>query len=327
MKGLREKRIYRGFLQAGKVLLVIFLLLSALPYVIPLPEDREVEEPFAESARISIEGVSLHYRIWEPEEIRGKIILVHGLGGSTFSWRHNIEALVNTGYVVTAVDLPGFGYSSRQKGADHSQKARSRVLWHLMDEIDGSLKAGAASMGWNLVGHSMGGGTITAMALQKPPRVNSLVFVAGAVHGRPPGAISRVLSYPPLVRWLKVAYPYILTPERVQGLLASAYGEEPSAGDVRGYLEPLALPGTVDTLADLLRTPRGFTDDLENIKVPALLVWGENDAWVPLEFGEMLADNLPDAELLVMPDTGHCPMETRPEEFNQALLDFLAALK
>lgn len=317
------ERIRRFFLKAGMGLLAAFLLLSLLPYLIPLPRVREPRGPFPESTHFDFQGGALHYRVWTSGEIRGKALLVHGLGGSTFSWRHNAAPLVEAGYLVAAVDLPGFGYSSRSRGMDHSQTARARILWKLMDHLDRDLEREAAALDWNLVGHSMGGGTIAAMALQDPHRVESLTFAAGSVYGRPPGTFSRVLSYPPTARWLQLAaHYYFLTFDRVEGLLTSAYGREPSAEEVTGYLEPLSLPGTLDTLLGMARTPQTSVP-LENITAPALLIWGEEDAWVPLDAGRRLAENLPAAELRVIPGTGHCPMETRPQEFNLALLDFL----
>jgi pimeloyl-ACP methyl ester carboxylesterase len=226
---------------------------------------------------------------------------------------------------VAAVDLPGFGYSSRRQGLDHSQEARGRALWDLAARWDGELPLEALGLGWNLVGHSMGGGTIAAMALQAPSRVASLTLVAGAVYGRHPGPIGTILAFPPAARWLQVAARYyLLTPQRVKGFLTSAYGEEPPEAAVAGYLEPLALPGTVDTLIDMTRAARSLAPvDLKVITSPALLLWGDEDAWVPLAAGEELARTLPAAELVILRGTGHCPMETRPQEFNRVLLNFL----
>jgi pimeloyl-ACP methyl ester carboxylesterase len=314
------------FLKTLKAILLILVLLSLIPYAIPLPAGNPIQaKPYEESLFADIDGVDLHYRLWFPEEIYGKVLFVHGLGGSTFSWRHNILPLVDAGFLVAAVDLPGFGYSSRQKGIDHSQKNRSKIVWNLLQEIELSLEGETASQSWNLVGHSMGGGTVAAMALQEPSRVESLVFVAGAVYGRPAGVATHLLRYPPARRWLAVAARYyIISPERIKSFLASAYGEEPSPHAVEGYLEPLTLEGTVHSLIDMTLTAKDIPPlAISTIEAPALLIWGNEDQWVPPEVGQRLANDLGNAQLVIIPATHHCPMETNPSEFNSLMLGFL----
>lgn len=165
------KRILKKLLVA---LISLFILLSLIPYLITVPSsDAEyMDKAFPESEYIEINDISVHYRVWTPETsfIKGKVLLVHGLGGSTFSWRNNIAPLQKEGYLVVAADLPGFGYSDRKSGIDHSQRARSDILWQLLDQTDPTLDQDAASSGWVLAGHSMGAGTVSAMAINKPGR-------------------------------------------------------------------------------------------------------------------------------------------------------------
>ena len=314
------------FLKILKAILLILLLLSLIPYAIPLPAASPIPaNPFEESLFANIAGIDLHYRLWLPENISGKVLFVHGLGGSTFSWRHNIQPLVDAGFLVAGVDLPGFGYSSRQQGVDHSQGNRAKLVWNLLQEIELSLEGETAPLNWNLVGHSMGGGTVAAMALQEPSRTESLVFVAGAVYGRPAGVTAHLLRYPPAQRWLVVAARFFfITPERIESLLASAYGDKPSPHAVAGYLGPLTIEGTVHSLIDMTLTAKDTSPlAISTIEVPALLIWGDEDSWVPPEVGHRLVNDLKNAEMVIIPATGHCPMETNPRDFNGLLLDFL----
>ena len=96
--------------------------------------------------------------------------------GSTFSWRENFDTLVKYRYKIIAVDLPGFGYSDRNRKVNQSQSNRSRLLWDLLAELDQG-----DTLKWNLVGHSMGGGTVEAMALMQPERTKTLTIVDGMV--------------------------------------------------------------------------------------------------------------------------------------------------
>lgn len=186
----------------GKVFLVflVVLLLAALalPYLVPLSAPAHAPEslPFVNSAFFEAESTRIHYRLAVPEESAplGKLLLVHGLAGSTFSFEALTPLLIQAGVVVVSVDLPGFGFSSRDLDYDHSQANRALTLWQLLDHVDASLNPSLAAQPWHLAGHSMGGGTAYAMALQQPDRARSLVLMDAPLTG---GSRSGLLSVPP----------------------------------------------------------------------------------------------------------------------------------
>jgi pimeloyl-ACP methyl ester carboxylesterase len=311
-------------------LLGLIVLLHAVPYVFSVssPDEYEPETPFTESQYETIEGVLIHYRLWAPDPLqpRGKVLLVHGLAGSTFSWRHNVEALRQAGFLVVAADLPGFGYSDRQLGMDHSQQTRSIQLWQLLDTVDRDLQEPLQSEGWFLVGHSMGGGTAAAMALERQQQSSGLVLVAGALsenNNRSAGEF--FLAYPPLQRWIQVVMEEIaFQPERIRGFLASAYGRTPTDDELTGYLLPLLQPGTPLTLIDLISTAENEPlSSMKSLQIPVMGLWGESDSWVPREEGEKLLDVIPNMKLTIIPEAAHCPMETHPDLFNEELIAFL----
>ena len=158
-----RKRVFTG-------LIIMFVLVGVAPFVLAIDGSVESDTlPFTNSAFAVVDDVNLHYRAWMPKKpVIGKILFVHGLGGSTFSWRYTVDTLQEAGHAVVTVDLPGFGYSDRTRGLDHSQTARARYLWALLEELDQTLMPDTdRNQLWNLVGHSMGGGTITAMALAR----------------------------------------------------------------------------------------------------------------------------------------------------------------
>lgn len=280
------------------------------------------ERPFQNSEFLEVDGVTIHYRQWIPDQAEGFILLVHGLGGSTFSWRYNVESLLGAGFHVLAVDLPAFGYSDRQRGLIHSQENRSLWLWNLLDAV------APEALLWHLMGHSMGGGSITAMAIKEPERVSSLIYIAGAVENRSPRKWSRILRYPPFAQVFSVVARTIFLRERmIERALTSAYGIEPSRDAIAGYLDPLQLRGTATAFGDLVSSASNVSiEELKELMIPALLLWGEDDSWVPLSQGESLKENLSMAQLLVIEESGHCPQETHPQEVNGAILDFLKGL-
>ncbi|OGS54995.1 MAG: hypothetical protein A2Y20_07870 [Firmicutes bacterium GWF2_51_9] len=119
----------------------LLLVLMILPYFIPISTSNELPDlPYPNSRFFSSsDNVKIHYRVVAPETIKGKVLLVHGLAASTFSYRNNVDALVDDGYLVVAIDLPAFGYSDRRRGLKHTQVNRAKWLWELLDVVDESL--------------------------------------------------------------------------------------------------------------------------------------------------------------------------------------------
>lgn len=317
----------RGFRMLGKGLLLLLLLGSLLPYAFPLSREAAAPRgPYPDSATVQLADTGIHVRVQQPMgPERGRVLLLHGLGGSTYSFRHTMETLVAAGYLVVAADLPGFGHSPRIPGFDHSQTHRSAVLWDLLDALE--QEHGWEPAPWVLLGHSMGGGTVAAMALEEPERTEALVLVAGALLESPRRG-GLLLAYPPLSRAAAVILDRLLPgEERMASLLASAYGRTPTAAELEGYRDPLLLPGTARSLMDMVRTARNVPlESLKDLTLPVLGIWGEADAWVPPAQGTALQDVLPAFSLVLIPEAGHCPMETHPQAFEDILLPFLEGL-
>lgn len=313
--------------RVGLGLVLLLLLLQVIPFLIPVHQGKAipVEQPFENSHFFrTSDGVDIHYRTWQAQgEQKGQILMVHGLGGSTFTWRSTAEALAKTGYFVVAVDLPGFGYSTRVTGLDHSQKQRSQWLWEMLD----LWKEDRNTLSWHLMGHSMGGGTVTSMAMARPRQTASLILADGALFDNNPSFVGVLLRYPPFARGLRIVLERVLlSEERIGNLLASAYGRSLNEEELSGYAVPLLLPGTMGSLIDLIKTAKSEpiqTDLIQNI--PVLALWGQEDSWVPFSATERIAEVLPQIQVAAIPGAGHCPMETHADEFEKLLLEFLVS--
>jgi len=326
------KRVRHFLKYVGGVVLVLLIAALGAPYLIPIaPYSQQIEAPFENSQYTQVDGVRLHYRYWEPgSDPKGNVALIHGFSGSTFSWRETIPDLVGDGWGVLAVDLPAFGYSDRSPGIDHSAGARSAYVWGVIDHL--AETEGVAADGWVVFGHSMGGGVIDAMALTEPDRTAGVVFVdgGGRTRNREPSLSGRVRSaamgFGPLRRWVEVYAKYrAFNEDNIRELLTSAMGQEPSDEAVQGYLAALNVPRTASAIMDQWRSRGGAVQDFDpsEITAPTLIVWGENDSWVPIERGKWLDENIEDSEMIVIDGAGHNPMETHAEGFNEAVLDFL----
>lgn len=304
------------------IILFLFVLLSIAPYILPLKAlpGEPFEPAFANSQFAEIDGLKIHYRLWgEDGGAAGNVLLIHGFSGSTFSWRYSAPELEAKGYQVIAVDLPGFGLSERSVTFVPTADHRASLIWNLLETIEPGVK-------WHLAGHSMGGSVVVAMALQRPEQAKSLILAAGAIPGTAGTRQSWLFHYPPVARAVRhLATRVLLSEENVIKALTSAYGRAPDRDEFEGYYRPLLIRDTDAGLVMMLRTSDHLLfDQLEDLDLPTLLIWGEEDAWVPLNAGQKLLSVLPSAQLITLPEQGHCPMETAPAEFNLHLIEFLA---
>ena len=320
-RGKKKTLLVKIFKWFGLFLLVLFILFSLAPYLFSEEEASVSREDllFSNSEFVEIDDIELHYRKWRGDNNAGKnVLLVHGLGASTFTWRYTAPVLEEAGMRVIAVDLPGFGLSERRAGLDHSAGARAEVLWMMLEKQFPGRQ-------WHLVGHSMGGAAVTAMALQNPEQTESLTLAAGALIPFESSPFSQLLKYPPAARWTRIFGSRLLTDEsRIETALALAYGQQPNENELSGYYLPLNLENTVTTFLDLLRAePDPLLDQLPRLDVPALCIWGEEDLLIPLEQGRKIDQLLPHSLLIIMEGEGHCPMETAPDRFDYKLAKFL----
>ena len=284
------------------------------------------ESPFENGRFWRKNDLAIHYRVWSPENPQRKILFIHGLGGSTFSWRHAPDFLLQEEYCIVAVDLPGFGYSQRVTGRYLKAEEQARLLLNFLEFLDATSVPGNLSRDrWYLVGHSMGGKIAFLMAMEKSEIFSGVILVDAAFRG-PSFRLLRVFTTFPLARgcWTTLIRTLFLSPSRIHRSLARAYGWEPTAEEVEGYLEPLRIPGTARSLLSLLN----HTSSLKLVAFsgrphpPFLLVWGENDCFVSVKQGKRLQKIFPETPLVVISGAAHCPMETHPEEFYRIVVDF-----
>ncbi|MDD2534306.1 MAG: alpha/beta hydrolase [Eubacteriales bacterium] len=309
-------------------LIALLIILVVAPYLIPadLHSVALPVQPYENSEHFDASGVDLHYQIWDAATPVGKILLIHGFGGSTNNWQQNIDALNQAGYTVVTVDLPGFGYSSRKAGLDHSQAQRSDWLWQLLDDLDQNrFDADLADSSWSIAGHSMGGGTALAMAIAHPERTQKLILIDGAIFDNRPSFVPVLMRFPPLDRWVQVIFNfYLRTPAQLQPTLADAFQQQPTAEQFAHYQAPLMIQGTGRVLGDIVRTagsvPATLLSDLE---VPVFAIWGEQDTWVPQSVLAQIQKLRPDIKSVLIPGAGHMPMESHADLFNEALITIL----
>ncbi len=314
--------------------LMFMLMLAALPIA---AQDTAPAQTLADpdGQFIDIDGTEIYY-IARGEPTHPAVLLIHGFGGSTFTWRYAIDPLVEAGFYVVAFDRPPYGLADKVTDLPLTLDSYSELTASFMDALGIETAA--------LVGHSAGGTVIARFVLDHPDRVSALVFVAGAVgtgssgdtqadaqqSGGPGDMMALFSQIDPESPFARQLVRAVLTPERFAEIATSAYYDQDAVTPetVEGYARVLRVDDWEVGLLSLFSGGQPATvqpEALAEVAVPTLLMWGENDTWVPLATGETLAEIIPGAQLVTYPETGHLPMEEQPEAFNADLVAWLVS--
>jgi pimeloyl-ACP methyl ester carboxylesterase len=282
-----------------------------------------------ESRFAEIDGLTVHYK--EMGQGEPVFILLHGFGASEFTWREVIEPLSRQGRVIV-YDRPAFGLTERlMPGAwtgtnPYSVQGNIELLDGLMDEL-GVEKA-------VLVGNSAGGDLAAAYALEHPDRVQGLVLVDPAVaSGRGSGIPSWIL---PLLKTPQLRNIGPLLVRSIAGDLGNetirlAWHDPSLIGQhvYDGYRRPFMANNWDKALYEftIADNPVNYSDRLGELAMPVLIVTGDDDRIVPTESSIQLSKEIPGAHLVVFNACGHVPQEECPDQFMDALQDFLGEVK
>ncbi|HEY0050378.1 MAG TPA: alpha/beta hydrolase, partial [Pyrinomonadaceae bacterium] len=270
-----------------------------------------------------VDGLHLHYQQFG-ERSAPVLLLIHGYTASTAVWRAVAPLLAERGFQVIALDLVGFGYSSKPAWFDYSIQSQARVVSRFMNRLG----VGKATV----VGSSYGGAVASTLALDYPERVEKLVLVDAVCNddakrhpvlrlANLPGMgeiISAFLSDSPrFVRYrlkntLAPANHHLITDDRIQTIR-----------------RPLRARNAHHSV---LMTARNWSacrieQDAQFISQPTLLVWGENDTVIPIQNGYKLHDAILNSRLVVFKDCGHNPQEEKSENFVEVVAEFAADKK
>jgi pimeloyl-ACP methyl ester carboxylesterase len=253
------------------------------------------------------------------------LLLIHGIGDSSETWRNLIPLLART-HTVVAPDLLGHGSSDKPR-ADYSVAGYANAMRDLLSVL-GVERA-------SVVGHSLGGGVAMQFAYQYPDRCERLVLVSSGGVSREVHPLLRLASTPgaelvlPLLR-LRSAR---LLGRGVFGLLGAlgtdigldaddmvrVFEALPDVTARRAFVRTLHavvdLRGQVITMLDRCYLTRGM---------PTLLIWGRRDAIIPYDHAAVAHSAMPGSRLETFEAAGHFPHHSNPTRFLHLLYDFLA---
>lgn len=307
-----------------KLLLVVILVAAialtvfwfARPADVSFDEVRTSVPNSAYSHFADIDGVRVHYQ----EKGTGRpLILIHGLSSSTYSWKDVFEPLAKN-YRVIAVDLKGFGFSGKPDG-DYTRRAQAILVAHLLDYLK-------IDQAW-LAGNSMGGEVALNFALQNPQRVAGLILIDSAGVSVPnANSVTPGYARVPFVGPVLIALALTSDSLVRRGLERSFYdGAKVTDERVAAYYRPLKTRG--GQLGSLrARTQWGLfpiEPDLNKINSPTLIIWGAEDALIPLAAGRKMNSLIKDSKLVILEKCGHVPQEELPERVLDEMTKFIEA--
>jgi pimeloyl-ACP methyl ester carboxylesterase len=254
------------------------------------------------------------------------VVMIHGVGGWAENFRAVMDPIAATGRRAIAVDLPGFGESEAPGNVSHfgpRDPFYPRFMIALLDALD--IRAA------HLIGNSMGGSIAYMTGVTAPDRVRSMTFAAGGGLGSDVALFLRLATLPGMITLSR------LLGDRHQGpavlrtcffdtsrITAELYEESDRFG-YRSFPEFVRALRSGLTLRGVKPAVRSYwLGQAPRYGGPSLVVWGREDAVLPISHIADAKEVFPQAEVHVIERCGHLLMAERPDEFLAAVVPFIS---
>jgi pimeloyl-ACP methyl ester carboxylesterase len=301
-------------LNRKRLLIAIILLVVGYLSVTPdLPLDfLKNKYAAAPSKFMALNELRIHYR---DEGTGDAIVLVHGTGASLHTWNAWAQELSQTHRVIR-LDLPAYGLTGKDPKKRYSSK-------DYVDLIDAFLKELNVNQ-FHLAGNSLGGLVSWLYASYHPDKVQKLILIdpSGFPSKKSPMVIS--LAKTPGINML---IRYVTPKAFIKKNLKEVYYNPDliSTQILDRYYELTLAPGNRTAFIDRAKIEReDYTDRLGLITNPTLILWGAEDAWIPLKNAYRFEEKIATSTVVVMKETGHLPMEEKPAKSLAITLNFLS---
>lgn len=307
-------------------LLAGLLSFAVVPFLIPFETSgtqTNVQVAGPEAKFTELGGVSVHY---EEASYSGNcncdaplIVLMHGFGASTFSWREVEKPLSAFGNVI-AYDRPAFGFTERPTTWKGASPYSFEGNFAILDDLIAKFGKGRQVI---LVGHSAGGQLAAEYARVRGDAVRGLILVDPAIltTGGGPEGLQWFYDIPQIDRLGPILVSSIATSG--DALIYESFFDRAVVTDsvLEGYHRPLKIAGWERAFWNFATASKAndLKANLGVIRQPTLLITGSNDTVVPTSDTVKLEGMIPGSALEVIPQTGHLPHEERPSEFMAAV--------
>lgn len=245
----------------------------------------------------------------------GTVLFLHGSGPGASGWSNfhpSATALVEQGYRCLLLDSLGYGRSDKPTDRDYTLEVMAGAALGVLDALDLDRV--------HLVGNSQGGAQAIWLAVHHPDRVGKLVLMA-------PGGLEDRETYMQM-RGIRSMAKCIYGPEGITAAGMHKVFE-------KQVYDPAIVPrDVIDKRVDVALTqPRHVFErmrvgdqrpDLGNVRAPTLCLWGMDDLFCPVSGAHTIAENVPDARVVLLTKCGHWVMVEHRSVFDRYVLDFLA---
>lgn len=249
--------------------------------------------------KINVSGIETRYRV--VGESNKKVLIVHGWGATSYSWRDVSYCLAKNGFEVIAVDLPGFGETLPPEN-----------VWGTDDYVN-FLSAFVKKVGLDnfyLLGHSFGGALSLKFTSKHEKLVNKLVLCDSAIIrkerlGLRQKIVKSLSKYFSKIVSKTPVYPFF---EKAAYWFAGTYDYYHANAIMKEVFKKVIL--------------EDMTSIASNLKKECLIVWGEHDQATPLEDAFVLNNLIENSQLKVIIGSGHNPHRSHKEELCKILVRF-----
>jgi pimeloyl-ACP methyl ester carboxylesterase len=270
-----------------------------------------------ESSRfVAVDDLVMHYR----DEGQGPVlVLLHGVASSLHTWDGWAEELKDN-YRIIRVDLPAHGLTGPDPALDRYN------INYMVDKLDKFLNKLGVSR-FSLAGNSLGGYISWNYALYRPDRVEKLILLDAAGYPQDMPFIMNFAALPVIGEMSQIMMPRYIVSMNIH----AAYGDDDKVSSelVKRYHDLTLRPGNRKGLVNVFRTMKEQSQNPDlgarvgQINTPTLLLWGEEDQWVPLSVMEQFRRDLPNVSVITYEGVGHMPMEEIPVQSARDARSFL----
>jgi 3-oxoadipate enol-lactonase len=258
-----------------------------------------------------VNGISINYQIDNEDADGGTIVLINGLADDLLSWGFQIPAFVNAGYRVLRFDNRGIGQSDKPTGP-YSSKMLADDAKALVDHL--------GITGFHLMGVSMGGMISAEYALAYGSDLKSLTLAC--TYGKADAFCQTMFAmWADLAK--AVSIPFVMRDVALWAFTGPFFSERPA--DAAEFAEAMAsLDMSLDAYLAQLAVIQNHDvlDRMATIKIPTLVLAGEEDILIPVRLSRQLQQAIPGASWATTPGGHACLWET-PDPFNAAFIDFV----
>ncbi len=260
---------------------------------------------------MSLNGMNIHYR----DQGEGAVIvLIHGTGASLHTWEDWTQDLIRD-YRVIRLDLPAYGLTGQDPQKRYSAKDYVDLLDAFLTELNVDK--------FNLAGNSLGGLVSWLYASYHPDKIEKLVLLnpSGFPFKETPMVI-KLAKTPIINNFIR----YVTPRSFIEKNIREVYYDETliKEATIDRYHDLTQYSGNREAFIDRAYIEReDYTKRLGLVKSTTLILWGENDEWIPVSDALKFESALPNASVIIMPKTGHVPMEEKPKESVSIVKDFL----